>query len=156
MSSRELLADLRSRGVELRITAVGRIIFYRGASDEDGELIAREKLWLLMLLTHEAGADEYGPDLPDPRLAFVTGEKSLSTAEITARLRQAFDLGEALARAYVQLALEVGYLREKDTGSLSPHGSTAEQLRKHRTALVRLDTEGKVTNEHHREEALAL
>lgn len=107
MSPGALLSDLRSRGVELRPSDDLRRVLFRGASNADRVAIAREKLWLLMLLAHELGADAY-----DPRLAFLaSAERGLTWGAIRDRMRTAFGIDDELAEALVELAESAGYLR---------------------------------------------
>jgi hypothetical protein len=124
MSPRELLSDLRARGVEFRLSEDLQTVLFRGASDADRETIRREKLWLLMLLAHEAGGDCF-----DPRLAFLDqAENGLTRGAIETRMWIAFDVTRELADALVELALEAGYLR-MDGELCFAVGSTAAVLR---------------------------
>lgn len=124
MTPRELLADLRTRRVELRLSDDLRTVLFRGASDQDREAIRRGKTWLLMLLAHEAGGDLY-----DPRLAFLhQAERGLTRGAIATRMWIAFDVTRELADALVDLAFEAGYLRAE--GELYfPVGAAAAVLR---------------------------
>ncbi len=108
MTGRELLSDLRSRGIALRLSEDLRHISGRGPlTDADRESIRREKLWLLMVLAHEAAED-----LHDPRLAFLhQADDGLTRGAIATRMSIASDVTRELADALVDLAIEAGYLR---------------------------------------------
>ena len=123
MSPGELLQSLRGRGVEVQLSPDGRHVLFRRASSDDIAVIRREKLWLLMLLTHEAGGDSY-----DPRLAFLaSAERGLSRGAIRSRMETAFGIEASLARALVELAETAGYLRRRGR-VLKPVGDVAAVL----------------------------
>ena len=130
MSPAELLQSLRARGVELQLSPDGRRVLARGASKDDISVIRREKLWLLMLLTHEAGGDLY-----DPRLAFIaSAPNGLSGGAIRTRMETAFGLEASLARALIELAETAGYLRRRGR-VLEPVGDVAVVLGHERELL---------------------
>jgi len=130
MSPTELLQSLRARGVEVQLSPDGRRALARGASKDDISVIRREKLWLLMLLTHEAGGDLY-----DPRLAFVgSAERGLTRGAIRTRMETAFDIEPSLASALIELAETAGYLRRRGE-LLEPVGDVAAVLGRERELL---------------------
>ena len=125
MSPTELLQSLRARGVEVQLSPDGR-----RASKDDISVIRREKLWLLMLLTHEAGGDLY-----DPRRAFVgSAERGLTRGAIRTRMETAFDIEPSLASALIELAETAGYLRRRGE-LLEPVGDVAAVLGRERELL---------------------
>ena len=126
----ELLSDLRARGVELRLAEDGHHVLHRHTSDEDLATIRAEKLWLVMLLAHEAGGDVY-----DPRLAFLVGaEGGLTRGAIRTRMGLAFGIDRELAEALIDLAESVGYLRRRGP-VLEPVGKVVAVLKRNRELL---------------------
>ena len=119
MSPRELLSDLRARGIELRLADDVRHVLFRGASAEDLARIKSEKLWLLMLLAHELGADLY-----DPRLVFLAHAGRGLTGAIRTRMEIAFGIDRELAE-------KAGYLQRKGD-VLEPVGDVAVVLARER------------------------
>jgi len=123
MTPSEVLADLRQRGADLRLSPDGASIQFRG-DEADTQLIRTEKTWLLMFLQHEAGGDA-----PDPRLAFVANaEKGLTHGAIRTRLEVAFDMSPVAADLYIELAIEQRYLRRLTDGRYQAFGKTASRL----------------------------
>lgn len=107
MTAQELIDDLCSRGIQLRLSPDGRRIEGRGPlTDEDRARVRRERLWLLMLLAHRAGGDLY-----DPRLAFLgDAERGLTRDAIATRMEIAFDINRELSHSLIELAHKAGYL----------------------------------------------
>ena len=132
MSPAEILSDLRARGVELQLSADGRQIRARAATDVDLERIRRERLWLLMLLVHHAGGDLY-----DPRLAFVaSAENGLTRGAVRIRMEVAFGIAHDLAEALFDLAIAAGHLRSDRGGLYRACGKTAFELSAARMVLA--------------------
>ena len=133
MMPRELLSDLRARGVELRLAEDCRHVLHRGASAEEIERIRAEKVWLVMCLAHEAGADLY-----DPRLCFLVGaDRGLTRGAICDRMRIALGIGDELAQALIELAESAGYLRQRGP-VLEPVGDVSAVLARERELLPAL------------------
>ena len=130
MSPTEMLSDLRARGVELRLADGAARLEARGPiTDNDRDRIRAERLWLLMLLAHEAGGDAY-----DPKLTFVaSAERGLTRGAIRTRMEVAFGISRDLAEALIELAHEAGYLRKGTDGLYWPHGQTGFQLLRNRS-----------------------
>ena len=123
LNVRQLLSDLRSRGVEFQLSGNGQRVLFRGASDDDRALIRRERPWLLMLLAHEVGGDFY-----DPRLAFLAdAELGLTRGAVATRMEIAFGISHELANALIQLAESAGFLRRRG-GLVRPVGALAWKL----------------------------
>ena len=130
MSPRELLAELRARGVELRLAEDCRHVLYRRANAEDCARIKNEKLWILMLLVHQAGADMF-----DPKIAFLaSAERGLTHRAICDRMRIAFGISDELAEALIDLGEKAGFLRRRGE-VLEPVGDLAAVFARDRELL---------------------
>ena len=128
MTPTELLYKVRQNGVELELSDDGRR--FRAMGDLEnvpGELasaLRRERLWILMLLIHEAGGDAY-----DPRLAFVaSAECGLTRGGVQTRMEVAFGISAELAAALIDIAIEANYLVTDRTGLYRAVGKTAFEL----------------------------
>ena len=104
--------------------------------DELASALRRERLWLLMLLHHEAGGDAV-----DPRLAFLaSADDGLTRKAIRTRLEVAFGLTRKTAEALIEVAIEHRYLRKGTNQLYWAHGETAWSARQRETEPMLLTT----------------